>query len=233
VRKVLSIVPFFAAGLAALLAGRAAVPRSMRRLDSLTGLELRNAKGDVVTYRGRRAVRLLEPDPTAGGAQATEPSLAIVTGPNFKDGTIEAEVAGLPRGGASETARGFIGIVFRVQPHAAGFEAIYLRPTNGRADDQIRRNHSTQYISYPQYPWERLRKEAPGVYESYVDLEPGVWTRIKITVSGHRARLSVNGASQPCLIVNDLKLGETAGQVALWIGPETEGYFSSLSVQSE
>jgi hypothetical protein len=237
VRKVLSILSLFAAGLAALLAGRTAAaprsPRSVRRLDSLTGLEMRNAKGDVVTYRGRRAVRLLEPDPPAGGTQATETSLAIVTESNFKDGTIEAEVAGLPRGGASETARGFIGIAFRVQPRAAAFEAVYLRPTNGRADDQLRRNHSTQYISYPQYPWERLRKEAPGVYESYVDLEPGVWTRIKITVSGHRARLYVNGAAQPCLIVNDLKLGETGGQVALWIGPETEGYFSRLSVQSE
>jgi hypothetical protein len=35
-------------------------------------------------------------------------------------------------------SRGF-GIAFRVQGNR--FEYIYLRPTNGRADDQIRRNH--------------------------------------------------------------------------------------------
>jgi hypothetical protein len=37
---------------------------------------------------------------------------------------------------------------------------------------------------------------------------------------------------QPCLIVNDLKLGETHGQVALWTGSNTEAYFSNLTVGS-
>lgn len=60
--------------------------------------------------------------------------------------------------------------------------------------------------------------------ESYVDLEPGAWTRIKIEVAGTKASLYVNGADQPCLIVNDLKLGETHGQVALWTGSNTEAY---------
>jgi hypothetical protein len=30
-------------------------------------------------------------------------------------------------------------------------EAIYVRPTNGRAGDQFRRNRLIQYISYPDY----------------------------------------------------------------------------------
>ena len=46
--------------------------------------------------------------------------------------------------------------------------------------DQARRNHSVQYISYPAYPWHKLRKETPEVYESYVDLIPGEWTRVKL-----------------------------------------------------
>lgn len=87
--------------------------------------------------------------------------------------------------------------------------------TNGRADDQLQRNHAAQYVSHPDFPWERLREENPGIYESYVDLEAGGWTRIKIVVSGIKAQLYVDGAAQPCLIVNDLKLGETHGQVAL------------------
>lgn len=41
----------------------------------------------------------------------------------------------------------------------AKLEAIYLRPTNGRADDQLRRNHAVQYISHPEHLWERLRAE--------------------------------------------------------------------------
>jgi hypothetical protein len=141
---------------------------------------------------------------------------------------IEAEIAGVPRPGANEGARGFVGIAFRVQMSDT-FEAFYIRPTNGRADDQLRRNHSTQYISEPEWPWHRLRKEHPGVYESYTDLEPGVWTRVKIVVTGTKAQLYVNGAGQPCLIVNDLKHGESSGAVALWIGSGTEAYFSNVT----
>ena len=134
-------------------------------------------------------------------------------------------------GGSVEGARGFIGIGFRLQSDR--FEYIYLRPTNGRADDQVRRNHSTQYSSHPDFSFAVSRKEAPEKYESYVDLEPGVWTRVRITVDGTKARLYVHGAPQPCLIVNDLKLGDSSGGVALWIGPGTEGYFTGLQIKAD
>jgi hypothetical protein len=197
-------------------------------LDSTSGLELLNVKADVQTYRGRRALRLVEePAGATGGGDA----MAFLAGSDFKDGTIEVDVAGAPRRGAFEGARGFIGIAFRVQPRAAAYEYFYLRPTNGRAEDQLRRNHATQYASQPDYPWERLRKEQPGVYESYVDLESGAWTHLKIVVSGTDARLYVHGADQPCLLVHDLKLGDSRGRIALWIGLDTEGYFSHLTVE--
>jgi hypothetical protein len=68
------------------------------------------------------------------------------------------------------------------------------------------------------------------VYESYVDLETGVWTHVKIEVTGIRARLYVNGALQPTLVVNDLKRGVTSGAIGLWVGPGTEAYFRNLQV---
>lgn len=83
--------------------------------------------------------------------------------------------------------RGFIGVAFNVSPGGERFEYIYLRPDNGRAGDQVRRNHSTQYSSHPDFPWPRMRKEFPEKYESYVDLEPGVWTPMRIEVSGASA----------------------------------------------
>jgi hypothetical protein len=155
---------------------------------------------------------------------------AIVKGAAFHNGEIEVEVAGRPAGGAIEGARGFIGIAFRLQ--GGQFEYIYLRPTNGRADDQVRRNHSTQYSSHPKFSFAEFRQQAPEKYESYVDLEVGAWTRYRITVEGTKARLYVHGAAQPCLIVNDLKLGDSSGGVALWIGPGTEGYFTGLKIQA-
>jgi hypothetical protein len=211
-------------------------------LDSLDGLEVQSiqedgvdpvkTKAEVATYRGRRAVRIVNNDGlTATGMSAGAQAIAIVKTSEFKDGTIEADVVGMPREGAPPTTRGFVGIAFRVQDHGTRYECIYLRFANGRADDQLQRNHSTQYVSEPDFRWQRLRKENPGVYESYVDIEPGAWTRIKIVVAGTKARLYVNGAEQPCLIVNDLKLGESHGRVALWTGSNTEGYFSNLTMK--
>ena len=194
-------------------------------LETSSDLEMINLQSERVIYRGRTALRLLEQDMTSD-----EQSIAIFPDSNFKDGMIEIQVAGSPRADAPAEMRGFVGIAFRVGPHGERFEYFYIRPSNGRADDQLRRNHSTQYCSHPDYPWFRLREESPGVYESYTDLVVGEWTKIKIAVSGVRAQLYVNGAEQPCLIVNDLKLGETRGQIALWVGAGTEAYFSELVV---
>lgn len=157
--------------------------------------------------------------------------LVLLPVKDFGDGVIEAEVAGVPAAHASDGARGFIGIAFRVQGDPAKYEAFYIRPTNGRADDQLRRNHSTQYVSAPDYPWQRLRKEHPGVYESYADMAAGEWTRLRIEVEGAKARLFVGATAQPTLIVNDLKLGaDASGGVALWVGQGTEGYFRNVKV---
>ena len=52
-----------------------------------------------------------------------------------------------------------------------------------------------------------------------------------VVVQGTTARLFVHGAAQPCLIVNDLKLGDALGAIALWIGPGTEGYFTGLAIR--
>jgi len=208
---------------------RAAEPQvTAFRLDSVDGLETIDAKAEVSIYRGRKAVRLV---PVPKHESSADTMLAILKPSSFKDGVIEAEIAGSPRPGTPSDARGFVGIAFRVQPDDSHYECFYVRPTNGRADDQLRRNHATQYISAPDYPWFRLRKENPGLYESYVDLETGAWTKLKIMATGAQARLYVNGAEQPALIVNDLKLGETHGRVALWADDTTDAYFSNLTIK--
>jgi len=204
-------------------------PAKAFRLDSVNGLELVNGRAEVGEYRGRQAVRLVS---LPGHESPRDSILAILSGADFKDGVIEVEVAGAPRPGAPDDARGFIGIAFRVQPSGSRYECVYLRPSNGRAEDQLQRNHSTQYVSEPDYPWFRLRKEHPGEYESYVDLEPGAWTKVKVVVAGIKARLYVHGAAQPALVVNDLRLGEARGQVALWAQWNTDSHFANLAIRN-
>lgn len=191
---------------------------------ALADLDLQNVSAEIVTYRGKPALRLVESDKEYEGD-----AIAILRGSHFKDGVIETEIVGDLRPDAPDAMRGFVGIAFRVQP--SQFECFYLRPTNGRADDQLRRNHATQYVSHPDYPWYRLREENPGVYESYTDIVAKEWTRMRIVVANTRAQLYINNAPQPCLIVNDLKLGETSGKIALWIGGGTIAYFADLTVR--
>jgi hypothetical protein len=197
------------------------VPLPAQKADRLAG---KNVSITETIFKGRSAIQVL-----AAPAAANATSYAVVKDASFRDGTIEVDLAGQPAAGAGEGARGFIGIAFRLQSDGS-YEYIYLRPTNGRADDQVRRNHSTQYSSYPGFDFARSRQEAPEKYESYVDLEPGVWTRYKIVVEGRKAQLYVHGANQPCLIINDLRLEPRGGGIALWVGPGTEGYFSNLKI---
>jgi len=201
-----------------------AVPLAAQSVDRLVG---KNVSIAQTSFNGRSAIQVIaKPD----AANAT--SYALVKDASFRDGVIEVDLAGQPAAGAIAAARGFIGIAFRIQADER-YEYIYLRPTNGRADDQVRRNHSTQYSSHPDFDYARSRQEAPEKYESYVDLQPGVWTKYKIEVEGRKARLYVHGAEQPCLIVNDLKLDPRDGGVALWVGPGTEGYFSNLKITAK
>ncbi len=197
-------------------------------LSSLQGMNVNKVKAEPVMYKGKQALRVT--DSVADAQAANEDRLVVLTATDFKDGVIEVELAGEPGVGNVAGARGFTGIAFHVAADLSKFECFYLRPTNGRADDQVRRNHSLQYISFPGFPWQKLRKEFPEMYESYADLVPGEWTKVRIEVSGVKAKLFVNGVSQSSLLVNDLKHGEARGAIGLWIGPGTMAHFANLKI---
>jgi hypothetical protein len=184
-------------------------------------------KANNVTVEQRDGVFYVTP---AGG---TEDQLAILKdSAGFQNGTIALEMSGEPGAGSRGGARGFVGVAFRVAADMSRFECFYLRPTNGRAEDHVRRNHSTQYVSFPDYPWQRSRTETPEKYEAYVDLMPGEWTTVRITVEGPQARLYVHDNAQPTLVVNDLHAA-APGAVGLWVGPGTEARFRHVVVTKQ
>lgn len=186
-----------------LVSGGLAFGQSEREIALPAGkLELHNVKAEKVSYQGRAAVRVTD----AAAADVDDAKrLAIIPGTSLQDGAIETSLSGDTTADAPAQARGFVGIAFRVSRDRTHFECFYLRPKNGRSEDQLQRNYSTQYISVPGFPWNKLRAESPGKYESYVDLVAGQWTKVSIQVSGTNTRLYVKGATQPVLIVKDLK----------------------------
>lgn len=163
--------------------------------------------------------------------EVDEPTFVKIKGTDFKNGAIEVKVLSRLLKNAPDYARGFIGIAFRINNSNTKYESFYLRPINARADDQVRRNHSIQYYSYPDYKFDRLRKESPEKYESYADLEMNKWITIRIVVKDNQATLFLNNNKQPSLIVNDLKHGAAlSGAIGLWVDIGTEGYFTDVKI---
>lgn len=118
-----------------------------------------------------------------------QPTFVKLRDMNFTDGVIEVQVLSKFLPNVPDWARGFIGVAFRISGDNQNFEGIYLRPTNGRADDQIRRNHSVQYFSYPGFDFDRMRKDFPEKYESYADMTMNKWIRMMIVVKGQKAQI--------------------------------------------
>ncbi|MDX5628585.1 MULTISPECIES: hypothetical protein [Pectobacteriaceae] len=149
---------------------------------------------------------------------------------DFGDGVVEVDVASQLVEKAPAYARGFIGLTFRIDSDGR-FESIYLRPTNSIAEDQVRRNHSVQYVAYPDYKFDRLRQESPEKYESYAELGMERWIHMKIVVTGQKAVLYLDRKTTPSLIVNDLKLGANQrGGVGVWLESGTVAFFRNLTV---
>lgn len=198
-------------------------------LNRVDQVELVNVEAKVVKYKDKKGLEVL----AAPGAEKLE-TLVLIPDVSFKNGIIEIEVSGQPAPNSIRQARGFVGLAFRVtKGEHYEYECFYLRPTNARADNQVQRNHSLQYISHPEYPWHRLRKETPEKYESYTDMLPGEWIKLRIEVKGTSAQFYVGDASQPNLVVHDLKRGESEGGIALWMHSSTRAHYRNLVVIPE
>ena len=211
----------------------AGVVLSMNSYSQTIAFDKSNLEANLVymsieKMNGKQVVKIIK-DSTQNGADL--PTFVKIKGNDFKEGTIEIKVLSQLLKTAPAYARGFIGVAFHIDSLNSKFEGIYLRPTNGRSDDQLRRNHSIQYFSYPDYDFDRLRKEAEGVYESYADMGLNEWITMRIEVKGKQAKLFLNDNKQPSLIVNDLKLGDNvSGAIGLWVDAGTEGYFKDLKI---
>ena len=191
-------------------------------------LEAVNVSMSIEKLMGEEVVKAIKDSSVKEG---DEPTFVKIKGVNFKNGTIEVKVLSRLLTNAPDFARGFIGIAFRINDDNTKYESIYIRPVNARVDDQVRRNHSIQYYSYPNYKFDRLRKESPERYEAYADMEMNKWITLRIEVKDAQAKLFINNSKQLSLLVTDLKHGANAsGSIALWVEIGTEGYFKDLKV---
>jgi len=179
-----------------------------------------------VHFDGQDCLRVTK-DPTV--TEVDEPTFAQLVGPKFHGGTIEVAVRSRLLPDAPPHARGFIGVAFRILDDRTAFEGIYVRPTNGRANDQLRRNGTVQYFAYPDHKYDRLRREFPRQYETWADIGLDEWIRMRLEVRGRHVELFLNGSPRPAFLVSETFL-EAPGALGLWVDVGTEGFFTDLRV---
>jgi hypothetical protein len=185
-------------------------------LSDLSQFSLENRKAESVIENGRTVIKMDE---------APGDGLAVLNDITFESGTIEFDVKG-----RNVPQQSFVGIAFLIQDRNT-YDAIYFRPFNFMNADTARRHRAVQYISQPEYPWEKLREQHPGKYESKLSPapDPEAWFHAKVVVEGKRVAVYVNRSSSPSLQVMRLT-DAPSGKVALWVGNGSNGSFANLEI---
>ena len=195
------------------------------------GATLHRVEAAPAEYKGRKAIKVEMPDAAIKaqlGIDVDMPTFVRIP-VDLRNGTIEVDILSRLNGKGPPDARAFIGISYRITDPEAHFETIYLRPLNGRKKNppSPRDKRAVQYFAYPDWKFDRLRKEYPdGHYESGADIADDEWIMLRLDIDGTRVRVSVNGKDE--LAFADAKGMPVAGGIGLWVGMGTEGYFSDL-----
>ena len=150
--------------------------------------------------------------------------LALVRNVKFSEGTLEIDLRG-----AGQQESSFLGLAFGITD-ARTFEAVYFRPFRFIDDDADARSHAVQYVAWPEYTWEKLRKDKPRVYEAAIQPvpDPAGWFHARIEVTKQKVSVSIDGSARPCLVVD--RLGRREGDVGLLVD-SMPGAFRNFRIQ--
>lgn len=177
---------------------------------------------------GERVLRVVKAEKID---QPDENTYARLTGLIFHNGVISVKMRSRLLPDAPSHARGFIGIAFRIGGDDASFESFYVRPTNGRTEDPVRRAHGCQYFSYPTYTFSYFREHGITRYEAPVDIGLDEWIQLTAVIEDSCGKFYLNGGETPVLTVEDFKHGPHAsGAVGFFVDIGTEAFFKDLRI---
>jgi hypothetical protein len=141
---------------------------------------------------------------------------AFLKDATFEDGVIEVDIA-------APTTRSFVGIVFRFE-NEDEHEIVWFRPHKTGLPDAVQYAPSFNASAC----WQLF--SGPG-FTAAVEFPKERWVRARIEVTGLGARVFLDGAEKPTLVVEDLKHGHKRGTVGLWAGANG-GHFSNFSYRA-
>lgn len=208
-----------ATALAALLAAvHLAGQATPRVLTSVPPSKIANRAMQPLSDGARRGVQL---DAREGDGVAWWPEAS------FGDCTIDVDLRG-----KDVAQMSFLGVAFHGVDEKT-FDAVYFRPFNFKADDAARRSHSVQYVSHPEFTWDKLRAAHPDQYEGAIPSapDPNGWFHARLVVAFPSVRVFVNDIAAPVMEIKQLSDRKT-GWIGIWAGNNSDGQFANLTVRS-
>lgn len=179
--------------------------------------------------KGEKALRVVKAQKLM---QFDENTIVKLKDCQFHNGTIKVKMLSRLLPDAPDFARGFIGIVFRVNDNNSEFESFYIRPANADTDDPVRKAHGCQYFSYPGYTFSYFREFSINDYEAPMEYGFDRWVELKAVIKGEKADFYLGNEEKPVLTVNDLKHGGNArGSVGFFSEIGTEAFFKDLEIE--
>ena len=157
-------------------------------------------------------------------------SYARINNARLKNGVLRVKLMSRLLPDAPDFARGFIGLAYHISDDDQAFESFYLRPTNARCEDPVRRSHGGQYFAYPTYSFEWLRARGITKYDCTTDYGLEEWVTLTAILRDQRAAFYLNDEDTPRLVVEEPLQVEGGDGVGLFIDIGTEGYFRDLEI---
>lgn len=200
--------------------------------------ELHNVKGGIVKFQGKKVLKIerdlkaLPFDEKNLEATVDDRHYArLLDVDDFENGIIEVKMySQLQNPAPYPGIAGFIGVYFRIASDNSAWESIYVRPKVGRIDNQLFRNHTVQYFSYPTFKFDTLRKIAPFKYEGSAPISLNEWITMRIEVNGESAEMFINNMKYSSFVVDKMLGKNKKGFVGLYVDIGTIGYFKDLKV---
>ena len=165
-------------------------------------------------YAGAKALLLKRKIQNYKGASVAYPKAL-----NFKDGTIEMDLAS-PTG-----KNGFVGFAFRIKD-VHHYETLYFRPGSSGTINAV------QYMPEKKSEFNWWDYEADK-YQSKTTLPLTAWFHVKAIVKGSVIAVFINNQPKPVMVYKSLDPTLKSGSVGFWLGNCSKGAYKNLIVEED
>ena len=145
-------------------------------------------------------------------------SIAYPKALNFKDGTIELDIA------SAAGKNAFVGLAFRIRDDHH-YEVVYFRPGSSGSINAV------QYMPEKKAEFDWWDYESDK-YQAKATLPLTTWFHVKAVIAGRQFTVYVNDMSNPVMVRNDLDPTLESGSAGFWLGNCTSGAYKNLVITS-